>query len=43
MEKITLPVRTAEKVAAILSQPQVWGATFSVLSNPEFLAAVYAQ
>ena len=38
VEKSTLPVRTAEAVAAILSQPQESGATFSVLSNPEFLA-----
>ena len=38
VEKSTLPVRTAEAVGAILSQPQESGATFSVLSNPEFLA-----
>lgn len=44
VEKSTLPVRTAEAVKAILDaaqDPQVDGAesrTFSVLSNPEFLA-----
>ena len=41
MEKSTLPVRTAEAVKAILDAAQGEGAggkTFSVLSNPEFLA-----
>ena len=44
MEKSTLPVRTAETVAAILVAAQGEGGgtaqpkTFSVLSNPEFLA-----
>ncbi len=39
VEKSTLPVRTAEAVKAILSAAQGDGATtFSVLSNPEFLA-----
>jgi UDPglucose 6-dehydrogenase len=44
VEKSTLPVRTAETVQAILSAPQGDGVisgspkTFSVLSNPEFLA-----
>jgi UDPglucose 6-dehydrogenase len=44
VEKSTLPVRTAETVQAILSAAQGDGAssgstkTFSVLSNPEFLA-----
>jgi len=41
VEKSTLPVRTAEAVKAILDAAQgevVGGKTFSVLSNPEFLA-----
>ncbi|MEB3331442.1 MAG: nucleotide sugar dehydrogenase [Synechococcaceae cyanobacterium] len=40
VEKSTLPVRTAEAVKAILSgaQGSGGGKTFSVLSNPEFLA-----
>jgi UDPglucose 6-dehydrogenase len=41
VEKSTLPVRTAEAVKAILDAAQGEGAggkTFSVLSNPEFLA-----
>jgi len=43
VEKSTLPVRTAETVKAILSAAQgsvegSHGKTFSVLSNPEFLA-----
>jgi UDPglucose 6-dehydrogenase len=44
VEKSTLPVRTAETVTAILAAAQGEGAgsaqpkTFSVLSNPEFLA-----
>jgi UDPglucose 6-dehydrogenase len=41
VEKSTLPVRTAETVKSILSAAQGDGAggnTFSVLSNPEFLA-----
>jgi UDPglucose 6-dehydrogenase len=42
VEKSTLPVRTAEAVKEILSASQVLGngspKTFSVLSNPEFLA-----
>ena len=44
VEKSTLPVRTAETVAAILAAAQGEGGgtaqpkTFSVLSNPEFLA-----
>jgi len=41
VEKSTLPVRTAEAVKAILSAAQGsagTGKTFSVLSNPEFLA-----
>ena len=37
VEKSTLPVRTAEAVARIL-QSSATGATFDVLSNPEFLA-----
>lgn len=37
VEKSTLPVRTAEAVKTILSQSDL-GATFDVLSNPEFLA-----
>jgi UDPglucose 6-dehydrogenase len=37
VEKSTLPVRTAETVKAILSSAQ-GSKTFSVLSNPEFLA-----
>ncbi|WP_404309271.1 UDP-glucose 6-dehydrogenase [Neorhodopirellula lusitana] len=37
VEKSTLPVRTAEAVKAILSRASS-GATFDVLSNPEFLA-----
>ncbi|EDY39656.1 UDP-glucose 6-dehydrogenase [Cyanobium sp. PCC 7001] len=37
VEKSTLPVRTAEAVKAILGSG-VAGKTFSVLSNPEFLA-----
>jgi len=39
VEKSTLPVRTAETVQTILSAvPGAEGKTFSVLSNPEFLA-----
>jgi len=39
VEKSTLPVRTAEAVKAILNGAQgSGGKTFSVLSNPEFLA-----
>jgi len=39
VEKSTLPVRTAETVQTILSAvPASEGKTFSVLSNPEFLA-----
>ncbi|WP_411870110.1 nucleotide sugar dehydrogenase [Vulcanococcus limneticus] len=39
VEKSTLPVRTAETVQTILSAAQAAdGKTFSVLSNPEFLA-----
>jgi UDPglucose 6-dehydrogenase len=40
VEKSTLPVRTAETVTAILGAAQAdsRGKTFSVLSNPEFLA-----
>lgn len=41
VEKSTLPVRTAAAVKAILSAPlggTDGGKTFSVLSNPEFLA-----
>ena len=40
VEKSTLPVRTAEAVKAILdaAQGEPGGKTFSVLSNPEFLA-----
>ncbi|MFM9111175.1 MAG: nucleotide sugar dehydrogenase [Prochlorococcaceae cyanobacterium] len=39
VEKSTLPVRTAEAVKAILAAAQEGGdKTFSVLSNPEFLA-----
>ncbi len=42
VEKSTLPVRTAEAIKEILSASQVEGdgssKTFSVLSNPEFLA-----
>jgi len=37
VEKSTLPVRTAEAVKAILAEASS-GATFDVLSNPEFLA-----
>lgn len=37
VEKSTLPVRTAEAVKRILKSSSV-GATFDVLSNPEFLA-----
>ncbi|MEM6979029.1 MAG: UDP-glucose 6-dehydrogenase [Planctomycetota bacterium] len=37
VEKSTLPVRTAEAVKAILAEAPT-GATFDVLSNPEFLA-----
>ena len=38
VEKSTLPVRTAEVVQTILDAAQDDGKTFSVLSNPEFLA-----
>jgi len=38
VEKSTLPVRTAEAVKRILSTSSRNGATFDVLSNPEFLA-----
>lgn len=38
VEKSTLPVRTAETVQTILSAAQDGDKTFSVLSNPEFLA-----
>ena len=37
VEKSTLPVRTAEAVKTILANSET-GATFDVLSNPEFLA-----
>ena len=38
VEKSTLPVRTAEAVQTILNAAQGEGKSFSVLSNPEFLA-----
>lgn len=38
VEKSTLPVRTAEAVKRILASAGKPGATFDVLSNPEFLA-----
>jgi len=38
VEKSTLPVRTAEAVKRILESSGKNGATFDVLSNPEFLA-----
>ncbi len=38
VEKSTLPVRTAEAVKRILASAGREGATFDVLSNPEFLA-----
>jgi UDPglucose 6-dehydrogenase len=38
VEKSTLPVRTAEAVKRILTTSSRNGATFDVLSNPEFLA-----
>jgi UDPglucose 6-dehydrogenase len=38
VEKSTLPVRTAEAIQTILSAAQEKGKSFSVLSNPEFLA-----
>ncbi len=38
VEKSTLPVRTAEAVKRILESSAKSGATFDVLSNPEFLA-----
>ncbi|MCP4479553.1 MAG: nucleotide sugar dehydrogenase, partial [Planctomycetaceae bacterium] len=38
VEKSTLPVRTAEAVKRILETSTKTGATFDVLSNPEFLA-----
>ena len=38
VEKSTLPVRTAEAVKTILDAAHGEGKTFSVLSNPEFLA-----
>ncbi|CAK27090.1 UDP-glucose 6-dehydrogenase [Synechococcus sp. RCC307] len=38
VEKSTLPVRTAEAIQTILSAAQGEGKSFSVLSNPEFLA-----
>lgn len=38
VEKSTLPVRTAEAVKRILKSAGKPGATFDVLSNPEFLA-----
>ncbi|MFT7631183.1 MAG: UDPglucose 6-dehydrogenase [Mariniblastus sp.] len=38
VEKSTLPVRTAEAVKRILETSAKTGATFDVLSNPEFLA-----
>ncbi len=38
VEKSTLPVRTAEAVKRILCTSSKNGATFDVLSNPEFLA-----
>lgn len=38
VEKSTLPVRTAETVETILMAETTQGKTFSVLSNPEFLA-----
>ena len=38
VENSTLPVRTAETIQTILSAAQGEGKSFSVLSNPEFLA-----
>ena len=38
VEKSTLPVRTAETIQTILAAATGEGKTFSVLSNPEFLA-----
>ena len=38
VEKSTLPVRTAEAIQTILSAAQKESKSFSVLSNPEFLA-----
>ncbi|QNJ07682.1 UDP-glucose 6-dehydrogenase [Synechococcus sp. Minos11] len=38
VEKSTLPVRTAETIKTILNSTQERGKSFSVLSNPEFLA-----
>jgi UDPglucose 6-dehydrogenase len=38
VEKSTLPVRTAEAVKRILESSAKSGATFDILSNPEFLA-----
>ena len=38
VEKSTLPVRTAETIQTILDAAEEGGKSFSVLSNPEFLA-----
>jgi len=38
VEKSTIPVKTAEAIKSILSANTTNGATFEVLSNPEFLA-----
>eukprot|EP00339_Tiarina_fusa_P009384 CAMPEP_0117006424 /NCGR_PEP_ID=MMETSP0472-20121206/6657_1 /TAXON_ID=693140 ORGANISM="Tiarina fusus, Strain LIS" /NCGR_SAMPLE_ID=MMETSP0472 /ASSEMBLY_ACC=CAM_ASM_000603 /LENGTH=468 /DNA_ID=CAMNT_0004707885 /DNA_START=22 /DNA_END=1428 /DNA_ORIENTATION=- len=38
VEKSTVPVRTAEKVAMILESAKVHDIKFEILSNPEFLA-----
>lgn len=38
VEKSTLPVRTAETIQTILEAAEEGGKSFSVLSNPEFLA-----
>jgi len=38
VEKSTLPVKTAQTIEAILNESQSEGKTFTVLSNPEFLA-----
>ena len=38
IEKSTVPLKTAEKIAEILNATKKQSATFQVLSNPEFLA-----
>ena len=38
IEKSTVPLKTAEKIAEILNATKKQNATFQVLSNPEFLA-----